>query len=361
MSRSIYDMFNDRKEGIDVLYEGAEFEDVEVEAYESLEVAINELETIVKESTNEFIEFQAAAYLEDLVLENMMYEYFDEEKISSTMEATMGERLDGMVAKIKKQWEKIRNWFVATMKSIANYFVSGEKLVSTNSGKIPAAMKKCTAKVKMYDYEDPNKALDKCYVLVNKAKDRGATSSKEGVLRAVGGAKDRADVARVVKEVFGIKDEPTEKQIADINPGLAMEYAGNKKAFIDAINKLKGQVDQDFKAVLAVIEKGEDKEAVGKQVEVFNFATSIKTAIINAEIACVKKASGDMLAVVRKALASTGGVAGAAEQKRKEKASNAQAKSFEREAERQNGYEIESFKANLESMMEDLEFVDDEE
>lgn len=357
MSKNIYDMFNDRKEGLNLLIEGVSMEDVE--AYESLDVAIDELENIVRESTNEFIEFQAASYLEDLVLENMMFENFDEEKISTTMEATMGERLDGMAAKIKQQWEKMKAWFISTAKAIANYFVSGEKLVSANSGKIPAAMKRCTAKVKIHQYNDPANAVDRCYVLVNKVKDRGATGNKEGVLKAIG-AQDRKDVARVVKEVFGIKGEPVEKAIQDMDPELAMDYAGSKKVFIDAINKLKGQLDQDFKNVLAIVEKGEDKEQVAKQVEVFNFATTIKSAIINAEVACIKKGAGDMLAVIRKALASTGGAGGAVEQKRREKAAKPMAKSFEKQAERQNGYEIESFRANLESMMEDLEFVDED-
>ena len=114
-----------------------------------------------------------------------MFENFDEEKISATMEATMGERLDGMAAKIKAQWEKIREWFASTIKAIANYFVSGEKLVSANSGKIPAAMKRCTAKVKIHEYNDPANAVDRCYVLVDKVTDGGATGNKEDVLKAM--------------------------------------------------------------------------------------------------------------------------------------------------------------------------------
>ena len=67
-----------------------------------------------------------------------------------------------------------------------------------------------------------------------------------------------------------------------------------------------------------------------------------------------------MAAVIRKALSSSEGVGQRAEAKRRGKEGDAQAKSFEKEAERQNGYEIESFKANLESLMGELEFVDED-
>lgn len=362
MTRSIYDIFNDRKEGI--VCEGAEFE--EVEAYESLEVAIDELEKVVKESTSEFIEFQAAAYLEDLVLENMMYEKFDEEKLQATIEATMGDRVDSLVAKVKKQWEKIKAWFVAVAKSIANYFASGEKLVSENAGKIPAAMKKCTAKVKIFDYKDPDAAMNKCTAYVDRLKVKGLdnyTNSKQSMTKVVGGANDRSEIADKIKVLFGM-EEPKEKEINDIDAKLAMKYAGEKKAILDNLNKQKKQYDDDFKEIISALEKAqaeaEDKTKASKQVEALNFANSLKSAVINAEIGCIKKGASDMAAIIRKALSASEGVGQRAEAKRRKKGSEAQSDAFEKQAERQNGYEIESFKANLESLMGDLEFVDED-
>ena len=368
MSRSIYDIFNDRKEGINVLYEGAEYEDVEVEAYESLEVAIDELEKIVKESTNEFIEFQAAAYLEDLVLENMMYEKFDEEKLQTTIEATMGEIVDSLVTKVKQQWEKIKAWFAAVAKSIVNFFTSGEKLVSENAGKIPGAMKNCSAKVKIFDYKDPDAAMNKCTAYVDRLKVKGLdvyTNSKQSMTKVVGGANDRSEIAGKIKALFGM-EETKEKQVNAIDAKLAMKYAGEKKAILDNLNKQKKQYDNDFKEIISELEKaqadaeGKEKTKATKQVEALNFANSLKSAVINAEISCIKKGASDMAAVIRKALSASEGMGQRSEGKRRGKEADAQTKSFEKEAERQNGYEIESFKANLESMMEELEFIDED-
>lgn len=346
MSRNIYDIFNSRKEGLDILAEGLSYENVE--AYESLDVAMGELETIVKESTNEMIELQAAAYLEDLVLENMMFDDFDEEKISVTIEATMKERAGGLVNSIKQQWEKIKAWFAATAKAIANYFVAGEKLVNENKAIIPEAMKKCEARVKMFDYNMPKAAMDKCTSMVIAVRAAGAyLTDEQSVLSAAGKAKSRSDVARVVKEAFGM-NQTSEKPIKNIDPNLAMAYAGKKSDLLDTINKQKANFDKEFSAMLQELKDDKNEESA-KQAKLFNFAIGIKSAIINAEVACTKKAAGDMAAVIRKAVTSNGGgVKGAV------KAGNAAYKNAKYEPKK------ESFMANLEGMMEELEFVDDE-
>ena len=73
MAKNIYDLFNERKYGVDYLVEG--FNGIEeVEAYESLDEASLDLLRITQECTNEAIELQAAWYLEDLVIESMMYD-----------------------------------------------------------------------------------------------------------------------------------------------------------------------------------------------------------------------------------------------------------------------------------------------
>lgn len=359
--QNIFDIFNMRKEGLTSIVEGAQvdsmLEGVEIEEveYETLDVAMEALNEIVQEATQSHIEFQGAAYLEDLVLESMMYENFNEEKINVAMEATIKERAVKAKEAIKRQWAKITAWFAATMKAIANYFTSGEDLVAKNKSAIPDAMKACKAKVKIYAYQPVSAAVSKCTDLVDKAKVAGASkTSKDAVLAAVG-AKDRAGVADIVKGYFISGKEPVEKAVYQLNPAIAMDYAGNKKAILDSIKKSKATVDADFKEILGLIEKAGEGDKSGNQVAVFNFATSLKTAIINAEIRMVKKGASDNLAIIRKALAAKSGAGTQPIKDKKE--SKAMAKSFEP---KQNGFEIESADASLESLAE-IEFIDEVE
>ena len=69
MAKNIYDLFNERKYGVDFLVEGVDAS-VNVEAYEDLDEACDALDNITLESSNEVIELQAAWYLEDLVRKN---------------------------------------------------------------------------------------------------------------------------------------------------------------------------------------------------------------------------------------------------------------------------------------------------
>lgn len=96
---NIFDVFNNRKLGLNYLSEGYEVEADEVEAFDDLDTAMESLEEIITESRNEVIELQSAMYLEDLVLENMMYDDFNEEEISSVMENTMKERASELAKK----------------------------------------------------------------------------------------------------------------------------------------------------------------------------------------------------------------------------------------------------------------------
>lgn len=307
---NIFDVFNNRKLGLNSLCEGYEVEADEVEAFEDLDTAMESLEDIVTESRNEMIELQSAMYLEDLVLENMMYDDFNEEEISSVMENTMKERANDLVKKIKAQWKKIQEWFIATAKAIANYFTNGETLVAKNKVQIPQAMKNCNVKVKMHKYNDPNKAMDNVHVLVDKLTSASSTKrNNDEVLGAIG-AKDRKDISKIVKGYFILTEKPVERTISEMSPKIAMDYAGNKKIFIASINKNKTIVDQSFKEILSIIEsevKKENGAYTANQVKVFNFAKGLSSTAISTEIACIKKGASEYAAIIRKALNSNTG------------------------------------------------------
>lgn len=307
---NIFDVFNNRKLGLNSLCEGYEVYADEVEAFDDLDTAMEALEVITTESRNEMIELQSAMYLEDLVLENMMYEDFNEYEIESVIENTIKERAVDIAEKIKAQWKKFQEWFIATTKAIANFFTNGENLVIKNKDRIPNAMKNCNSKVKMHKYNDPKKAMDKVTVLVDKLRVLGQNSTDNNDVLDTIGANDKKDIGKMVKGYFMSTKEPVEQTISSMNAQIAIDYAGNKKEFLNGINKNKKVVDQSFKEALSIIKsesKKEDGRYGSEQIKVFNFARSLTSTAINAEIACIKKGASEYTSIIRKALSVSSG------------------------------------------------------
>ena len=202
MAKNIYDLFNERKNGIDYLVEGLDpSEYINLEAYEDLDTAAEALDIISLEATNELIEFQAASYLEDLVLENMMYEDFDEEKIQATLEAAKEEKKEGLGQKIKNLWQRIKEWFAKAIKTIAVHFQSGETLVIKYKKDIPKALQQSTAKVKCKAFRDPDKCMATIIGLVGDLKVRTGGRTKETILKMVG-VSDKNGINEKVEGIF---------------------------------------------------------------------------------------------------------------------------------------------------------------
>ena len=295
MARNIYDLFNERKNGVDYLVEG--FAPSDVEAFEDLDAAMEALDNISMESTNEMIEMQAACYLEDLVLESMMYDDFEEDKIKGIMEGAEKEKKEGFVQKIKNLWQKIKDWFAAAFKTIANHFQSGETLVAKYRKQIPAAMHQSTAKIKIKSFKDPDEAKKDMGYLVDRLKVTGQT--KEQILSAAGIADKKGITARV-EEWFYNSKEAKEQPIKGLKPETVMKWASGKKIFIDELKKQQKDTDGEFKAILSELQGGGDGAA--EKAANFQFGINILNGAFNAEIKCIRDLSNACTAVIRKAL-----------------------------------------------------------
>lgn len=298
MAKNIYDLFNERKNGIDYLVEGldpAEFADVE--AFEDLDKAAEALETISMKSTNEMVEFQAAMYLEDLVLENMMFDDFDEEKIQNVMEAAKEEKKEGLGQKIKNLWQKIKEWFARALRTITAHFQSGETLVAKYRKQIPQAMKQSKAKIKARPFGDPNAAINQVTAMVGRLKCVG--KSKDQILGLVGLSDKNGAKAKVENLVF--TGEAAEKPINGLKPEVVMNWAGNKKIYIDALKKTQKDLDGEFKEMLSAINKGDGKNKA-EDASNFQFGINVANTMLSHLIVCIKQVSNICTAIIRKAL-----------------------------------------------------------
>lgn len=332
--------------------EAAKAEDVkesaEIEEFENLDVAIEALENIVMENNNEIIEFQAAAYLEDLVLENMMYDDFDEERISGLMEAVNNERLKKIGAQVQAQWDKLKEWFTSVIRAVENFFNSGEQLLKKYKTIIPDAIKNCKVKVKMNNWNDPDAAHQKCLAKIMALtkvafSDRNYEENKKSMLEDLG-VKDRAGIAAMVKKEYA-NGEASEQLVSGIDLARATKYINDKKQMVGALKEVHAKLSKLFTELINRCRQGDAVASVLPEQQMndlksLNFAVGIVTAIINAEISCVKKAANDYAAVIRKAVSAYKPVKANGQEKEEPKAVG------------------ESYISRLESVTE-LEFIDE--
>ena len=298
MAKNIYDLFNERKNGIDYLVEGLDpTEYADLEGYEDLDAAAEALNVISMESMNEMLEFQAANYLEELVLENMMFDDFDEEKIQNLMEAAKEEKKEGLGQKIKNLWQKIKEWFARAFRAIATHFQSGETLVAKYRKQIPQAMKQSKAKIKAKPFGNPDAAVAQVQGMVGRLKVVG--KSKEQILSLVGLSDKKGAKEKVEKLVF--TGEAVEKPINGLKPEEVMKWAGNKKIFIDVLKKCQKDMDGEFKQMLADINKG-DGQNKAEDAANFQFGISVANDLLSHMIVCIKQISNICTAIIRKAL-----------------------------------------------------------
>ena len=308
MAKNIYDLFNERKYGVDYLVEGVDGEFEEVEAYESLDAASLDLLKITQEATNEAIELQAAWYLEDLVIESMMYDDFNEEKIMSVMEGSMKEKAGKAADYIKQKWQQIKQWFASTFKAIANHFTSGEKLVKKHGKEIPKALARANGKVKVARIlNNPDAANAKCNEMIGALKTSRVSgdNGKEQVLKLIH-VDDKKGVGKKVKGFFfgEVAEQPVRDFYKDAD--MLMKWAGGKKQIIDDFKKAQKHIDEDFKEILGHLKNASKAEGAGdKEKEIvknFNFAIGLKNTILSAQLQCNKQVCNIALQIIRKAL-----------------------------------------------------------
>ena len=290
MAKDIYELFNQRLNGI--------------EPYDSIEEGLNVLSTLDKEFTQTMIELEVAQYLDSLIIESIMYESFDEEKLSYTIEATEEKQKGSILQTLQTQWEKIKQWFINITQTITNFFVNGEKLVKENRDKIPNAIKNCNVKVKMNEYNPQTGLSAKVLSLSTKIKSLATKEgmTKESLLSQLG-VEDKKGMENVVKKLI-VKTEGKEMMVSDIDPNIAMDYVGNKKAILDSIDKDKKDIDAMFKDAINVMKSKDATEKQKAMLPVFHFAVSLKNGLTSAYIGYVRKACNDYLTVIRKALGS---------------------------------------------------------
>lgn len=308
---NIYDIFNERKNGIESICEGYYF-DVEYPVFESLSDAIYALDNIIYENTKEEIEEKQQAYMEELVFESLMYKSFDMEAMEIALEGKMKEAAGKLKDGIIKVWNKIKAWIESTLETIRNHFLSGKKLIDKYGEKaIKNAINSCDVEVKIGWYENYKSAAGKAEALRGKLNNNNmmVSGDKQQILNAVG-AKDVKGAADLVVKCFIKAENKGTRKVKELNAGDVVEYVANATVALDNLRKNRKDMEKTTKEAISKLDKKNEGEA--KIAENAKFMLNVRSSMISAEMKCIRKISADYRQIIIKAL-SKGNREGVAE------------------------------------------------
>ena len=301
---NIYDIFNERKNGISTICEG--YEEVSYPVYESLVDATNALDNIIYENTKEEIEEKRQMYMEDLVFESLMYDKFDAEAMEIALEGKMAEGAKKLKDGVIKVWNRIKAWIESTLETIRNHFLSGKKLIDKYGEKvIKEAINACDVEVKIGWYEGYKAAAGKAEQLMDKLNDNGmiVNGDKQQILNKVG-IKDMKDAADKVVKCFMKSENKGSRKIKELNAGEVVEYVANATVALDDLRKNRKDMEKTTKEAISKLDKKDESQA--KIAENAKFMLNVRSTMISAEMKCIRKISADYRQIIIKALSKRG-------------------------------------------------------
>lgn len=308
---NIYDIFNERKSSVSMISEGFDYDYFDrdsIEDFDSIEEGIEVLTNLQKEMQNTNIRLCAESLVSDLLLEESMYEDFNEDNITEMIEESLKEKASNVGNKIQELWGRVKAWFAGLFNSITNHFKNGETLLKKYPD-LKDRLKSSTSKVKAYKMVAASAAIKNCSTLSNKLSFYEVYETKDfksSVFSKLG-VQDKKELKTTVMKFFVMeKLEKEELVIGSLNPAIVINYAVSKKDIIDGLKDQQKNLDDDFKNALNASKKNksdaEDKEAkkyINDVMSVLNFIFNVKSDIIKVEIAMVKKLSNMCLSICR--------------------------------------------------------------
>lgn len=114
-NQNIYDVFNYRKDSI---YN-----------YKSIDELLSESKDFNEYLDLSMIEFRSTSFMEDLVLEAMMFDDFNEDEIRPLLEEIQEKRDSGIKQKLHDAWEKLKGWIKSVAEAVRKFFESCRRAI----------------------------------------------------------------------------------------------------------------------------------------------------------------------------------------------------------------------------------------
>lgn len=378
---NIYDIFNERKSSVSMISEGFDYDSFDmdsVEHFDSIEEGIEVLENLQKEMQDANIRLCAESLVSDLLLEENMYEDFDEEQITEMIEESLKEKASNVGKKIQELWGRVRAWFAGLFNSITNHFKNGEALLKKYPD-LKNRLQNDSSKVKAYKMVGAAVAIKQCSTLSDKLSFYDVYETKDFKSSVFGklGVQDKKELKTTVMNFFVMgKLEKEEIVIRSLNPAIVINYAVSKKDIIDGLKNQQRNLDNDFKDALTAAKRNksdaedrETKKYVNEVMSVLNFIFNVKSDIIKVETAMVKKLSSMCLSICRHAC---GGASSSAKSEEPKPEPENKGEYIPTKQDKAAGYvarnkaaakkaKTESFDYLMSSLNEDVEFEDEDD
>ena len=310
---NIYDLFNDRKNEIESICESQQVEEVENE-FDSIEEGLEYMDELLQESNNDMIEWQAACYMEDLVLEQMMYEDFNANEMEFIIEGSLKERFSDLGEKLNGIWENIKKWFQNMMNKLQDHMSSGEALFQKyGEGNIQQALSKSDLSLKFPELGDPFAAINKMEVALQKVGSIDPTTAKGAYQNAfidyAGlGAKDEKGLMTAIKKLIFPLENPSITKVNSLNAKVLVKYARYGKVK-DLFNKAYKFNEMTFKQAMAAAKGKREAEKTGDVGgQAYYYLLTLRQRMISAFLGAYNQAANACRSVIIKVMNGKGAV-----------------------------------------------------
>lgn len=221
-NQNIYDVFNYRKNNL-----------ILDKSIDDLLIESRELSEYMELS---MMEFRSTCYMEDLVLEAMIYDNFNEEELQSVLEEVQENRNRGIKEKLRDAWEKLKKWIKAVGQAVRKFFESCRnairKAINTLLGK--GTDEKTKQEIEVVDNPNKKKNQDnkKTKNTDPNVIDVSTTNEKEnkgGDTKALPGGSNQAQLPQPQSEDDRLREKFKKSTlVVDIDDFNDIEVAANK-------------------------------------------------------------------------------------------------------------------------------------
>lgn len=225
-NQNIYDVFNYRKNNL-----------ILDKSIDDLLIESRELSEYMELS---MMEFRSTCYMEDLVLEAMIYDNFNEEELQSVLEEVQENRNRGIKEKLRDAWEKLKKWIKAVGQAVRKFFESCRnairKAINTLLGKGTEEKNGDTNKQEVEVVDNPNKKKNQDNKKTKNTDpnviDVSTTNEKEnkgGDTKALPGGSNQAQLPQPQSEDDRLREKFKKSTlVVDIDDFNDIEVAANK-------------------------------------------------------------------------------------------------------------------------------------
>ena len=258
------------------------------------ELMMKNEEDIINEQ-NDIIEWQTACYMEDLVLEQMMYEDFNEEKIETLIEGTLKERLREGAVKIKLLINRFIDWMEDVLIKFSKKMnVYKEIFDRYGRSNIHKAIKESEVRVKIIDINGAGDVMEYLDYLIGyfakivRGGQPALTGTPEAFKNEVFREMKIESIDNLKSKLIGMYvkgDKPVEKQIKDLNPSIIIGWLEGDALKI--MNNDFRALKRDFGAIKLNYNMASDKKenpVVQNIVSNCSFLISILRSILSVTI-----------------------------------------------------------------------------